>query len=164
MDAKLLTILLMSLEPHVVVWRPMQAYMGHAGPCWGWQPFSDTFASCNMELLAEGVSSGISISAISSGIHLLFFIWEEVSLHLPRKANVHKQSGLKQRKRVQGQINRTAVIRKLSTVFLVLTHSRSDLIGSRHGFGNPQNLEVRIWGSRHRFKGRKNWREGAVQQ
>lgn len=99
---------------------------------WEWQPFSDMFASCNTQLLAEGIWSGIAISALSSGLHLLFFIWEEISLHLPWKANVHKQSGLKQRNQVQGQINSTAVIRKQSTVFLVLTHSRrSDLIGSR---------------------------------
>lgn len=61
-----------------------------------------------------------------------FLLWEELSLHLPWKANVYEQSGLKQRNQVQGQIKSTAVIRKLRTVILVLTHSRrSELIGSR---------------------------------
>lgn len=118
----ILTILLMPLEPHVVVWRPTQTNRPTG---------DDTFASCSMQL-AEGIWFGIAISAVSSRLHLLFFIWEEMSSHLPWKANVHKQSGLKWRNWVQGQINSTAVIRKPSTVFLVLNHSRrSDLIGSR---------------------------------
>jgi len=51
------------------------------------------------------------------------------SLHLPWKANVCKESELKERNWVQGQINSFAVIRKLSAICLVLTHSRrSDLI------------------------------------
>lgn len=51
-------------------------------------------------------------------------------VHLSQIANVHVESGLKQW--TQGQIYSTAVIRKLSTVFLLLTHCRrSDLIGSR---------------------------------
>lgn len=70
--------------------------------------------------------------ALSSVLSLLCFIWEEISLRLPWKANLHKQSGLKQRNQFQGQINSTAVIRELSTVFFVLTHTRrSDLIRSR---------------------------------
>lgn len=82
--------------------------------------------------LAEGVWSGIMIPAVSSGLHLLFFIWEESSLHPSWKANVHKQRGLKQTNQVQGQMNSTAVVKKLSPGFLVLTHSRrSDLIVSR---------------------------------
>lgn len=85
-----------------------------------------------MQLLPVGLWSGVAISSVSSGLHLLFFFWEEISLHLLWKANVYKQSGLKQRNQVRGQINSTAVIRKLSTVILVLTHSRrSDLIGPR---------------------------------
>lgn len=87
---------------------------------------------CNMQLLAEGLWPGVAIPTFSSGLHLLFLIWEEISLHLTWKANVYKQSGLEKRNQVQSQINSTAVIRKLSTVVLVLTHSRSsDLIGSR---------------------------------
>lgn len=62
------------------------------------------------------------ISAISSGVHLLHSGGKNKPtspVHLSQIANVHVESGLKQRD--QGQIYSTAVIRKLSTVFLVLT-------------------------------------------
>lgn len=119
-----------------------------------------------MQLLAEGLWSGGAISAVSSGLHLLFFIWEEISLHLPWKANICKQSGLKQRNQVQGQINSTAVIGKLSTVVLVLSHSRrSDLIGS--SLDLHMDLETpKVWEftSGVLSIGWKNWREDAYQQ
>lgn len=87
----------------------------------------------------------MAISAVPSGLRLLFFIWGELSLHLPWKANVYEQSGLKQRNQVQGQIKSTAVIRKLRTVILVLTHSRrSELIGSR--LDPHRDLEIpEVW-------------------
>lgn len=98
---------------------------------WEWPPFSDTFASCNTLLLAEGVWSAIVISAVSRELHLLFFIREEICLHLSWKADVHKQSELNQISQVQGQINSAAAVKRLSPGFLVLTHSkRSDLIVS----------------------------------
>lgn len=54
--------------------------------------------------------------------------------HLPWKARVRYQSGIKERNQAQGQIYSTAVIRRLSTELLVLIHHRrSDLIGSRLG-------------------------------
>lgn len=113
---------LLSLEPHVAIGRPTDPLVTKALQ---WH-------ICNLQLLAEGLWSGVAISAVPSGLRLLFFIWEELSLHLPWKANVYEQSGLKQRNQVQGQIKSTAVIRKLRTVILVLTHSRrSELIGSR---------------------------------
>lgn len=111
----------------------------------------------------------MAISAVSSGFHFLFFIWEEISLHLPWKANVYKHTGLKQRSQVQGQVNSTAVVRKLSTVVLVLTHSRrSDLIGSRldlhMDLETPKVRELTSGVLSIGWKRWKNRREGPAQQ
>lgn len=127
----------MSLEPHVVVLRPVQTYRPAVGS--GWYPPSPggdsplvtclQVATCSCWLKVYGLVLWFLLFQVG---FISFSSFGKSSLHLPWRANAHKQSGLKQRNQVQGQIDSTAVIRKLSTVFLVLTHSRrSDLIGSR---------------------------------
>lgn len=136
---KLLPALLMSLKPHVAAQNSEDLQMQ-----WRWLHFSDTSSSCNMLYLQVAM-----VSAIGWKFEVCYFDFcyfkrgsspsfgrknkqtkTTNPVHLSQIANVHVESGLKQW--TQGQIYSTAVIRKLSTVFLLLTHCRrSDLIGSR---------------------------------
>lgn len=125
---------------------------------WWQRPFSGTFVTCWLKVYGlewQFLLFQVGFTSFSS------FGKKSLCICLGRQMFIRSQ--------VQGQVNSTAVVRKLGTVVLVLTHSRrSDLIGSRLDLHmDLETPKVREFTSGVLGIGWKRWknrREGPAQQ